>query len=230
MSEAIFVSSVQREFAAERRAIRDFVQSDPLLRRFFSVVLFEDLPASDRRADDVYLAQVDRCTVFVALLGTDYGSEDTSGCSPTEREFDRAIEQGKFRLVYLKGSDDAARRPKMRALVERAGSGLVRRRFGSVSELIGGLYAALVQYLEDVELIRTGPFDAAPCPEAVLADLDADRMGTFLARARRARAFPLPDGATSEELLLHLNLLHHGRPTNRLRRSEEHTSELQSPY
>jgi len=48
----------------------------------------------------------------------------------------------------------------------------------------------------------------------LLADLDAERLGTFLARARQARAFPLPDAATSEELLLHLNLLHHGRPTN----------------
>ena len=47
---SIFVSSVQKEFAQERRAIRDFVEGDALLRRFFDVFLFEDLPASDRRA------------------------------------------------------------------------------------------------------------------------------------------------------------------------------------
>ncbi len=48
----IFVSSVQKEFAQERRAIRAFVEGDALLRRFFDVFLFEDLPASDRRADE----------------------------------------------------------------------------------------------------------------------------------------------------------------------------------
>ena len=84
MTERIFVSSVQRELAEERRAIRDFIQRDPLMRRFFSVVLFEDLPAADRRADDVYLSEVDGCTIFVSLLGDEYGYEDANGISPTE--------------------------------------------------------------------------------------------------------------------------------------------------
>ncbi len=46
----IFISSVQKELQPERRAIKDYVQGDPLLRRFFEVFLFEDLPASDRMA------------------------------------------------------------------------------------------------------------------------------------------------------------------------------------
>jgi ATP-dependent DNA helicase RecG len=44
----IFISSVQKELAAERRALKDYIHGDPLLRRFFEVFLFEDLPASDR--------------------------------------------------------------------------------------------------------------------------------------------------------------------------------------
>jgi len=55
MRKIIFVSSVQKELAEERRALRDFVHGDPLLHRFFEVFLFEDLPASDRRGDQVYL-------------------------------------------------------------------------------------------------------------------------------------------------------------------------------
>ena len=58
MKERIFISSVQKELADERRAIRDFVRGDALLGRFSNVFLFEDLPASDRRADDVYLDEV----------------------------------------------------------------------------------------------------------------------------------------------------------------------------
>ena len=50
MKERIFISSVQKELAAERRALKDYVHADPLLGRFFEVFLFEDVPASDRRA------------------------------------------------------------------------------------------------------------------------------------------------------------------------------------
>lgn len=113
----IFVSSVQREFAGERRALRDFIEGDALLRRFFEVFLFEDLPASGRRADEVYLAEVDRCDVYLGLLGNDYGHEDAAGIPPTEREFDRATTAGKERLVFVRGDDDSGRRSKMRALL-----------------------------------------------------------------------------------------------------------------
>lgn len=211
---SVFVSSVQKELAEERRAVKSFVENDPLLRRFFRVFLFEDLPAADRRADAVYLAEVDRCAVYVGLFGQEYGFEDAEGVSPTEREFDRATDQGKIRLVFVKGADDASRHPKMRALIARAGTQLVRRRFGTTPELLAGVYAALVQVLEDQEKIRTGPFDASPCRHAFLSDLDDEAVRRFLAQARRARGFPLPEEASPEEVLVHLNLLHQGRPTN----------------
>src|SRR5580698_9279873 len=92
--QVIFISSVQKELADERRAIRDFVRGDALLRRFFDVLLFEDLPASDRRADDVYLAEVGRCSIYVGLFGQEYGHSNSAGLSPTELEFDRATELG----------------------------------------------------------------------------------------------------------------------------------------
>lgn len=43
MTQGIFVSSVQREFAEERRTLRNFIQRDPLMRRFFSVLLFKQI-------------------------------------------------------------------------------------------------------------------------------------------------------------------------------------------
>jgi hypothetical protein len=57
----LFVSSVQKELAAERRAVKDFVTHDPLLGRFISdVFLFEDIPAGDRKPDAIYLREVGR--------------------------------------------------------------------------------------------------------------------------------------------------------------------------
>jgi len=212
--ERLFASSVQKEFAEERRAIRDFVEGDALLRRFFSVFLFENLPARDQRADQVYLAELDRSDIYLGLFGNDYGFEDDEGVSPTEREFESATANRRTRLIFVKGALDDARHPRMRALIAKAAEQLVRRRFTSTPELISGLYAALVQHLEDRELIRTGPFDAAACPDATLADLDAERMTDFIALARRARNFPLPEESTAVELLTHLNLLNRGRPTH----------------
>lgn len=87
---SLFVSSVQKELAAERRAVKAFVEGDALLRRFFRVFLFEDLPAADRRADAVYLAEVDRAAVYVGIFGNEYGTAGTKSPSPTEREFERA--------------------------------------------------------------------------------------------------------------------------------------------
>ena len=86
----IFISSVQREFAQERKALRDYLQNDPLMRRFFDVFLFEDVPASDRRPDALYLDEVEQSDLYVGLFGNDYGTEDEDRISPTEREFDQA--------------------------------------------------------------------------------------------------------------------------------------------
>ena len=83
MSERIFISSVQKELAQERRAIRDYIRGDALFRRFFDVFLFEDLPASNRRSDEVYLDEVGRCAIYVGLFGQEYGHEDAAGLSPT---------------------------------------------------------------------------------------------------------------------------------------------------
>ena len=210
----IFISSVQREFAQEREVLRDYLRGDPLMRRFFDVFLFEAVPALDRRPDDLYLGEVEQSDIYVGLFGNDYGSEDTDGISPTEREFDRATANEVHRLIFVKGTSNDNRHPKMQALIRKAQAGLIRKRFNTSEELVTALYAALVEYLDSENLIRSEPFDAAPCSKASLDDLDTEQMHRFIRTARRARAFPLSEGASVEELLVHLNLLNDGKPTN----------------
>ena len=210
----IFISSVQKEFATERRALKVFIHDDPLLRRFFDVFLFEDLPASSRRTDAVYLQGVDRCGVYVGLFGNDYGAQDKAGLSPTEREFDRAAQQGKERLIFVKGRDDCMRHPKMQALIGKAGDQLIRRRFTSIGELTGALYASLVEYLVHIGDLRTLPFDAAACPGAGLNDLSKERMTDFLERAQKNRGYALGPGTSMHKALTHLRLLDGDRPSH----------------
>ena len=51
MSQRIFISSVQREFAKEHKALAEYVRKDAILGRFFDVFLFEEVPAQERKAD-----------------------------------------------------------------------------------------------------------------------------------------------------------------------------------
>lgn len=212
--KSIFISSVQKELTTERRAVKDFVKNDPLLRRFFDVFLFEDLPAQDRQADDVYLAEAGRSDIYVGIFGNDYGFEDNEGLSPTEREFNEATAHGKTRLIFVKGGDDKARHPKMRKLINKAGGQLIRRRFSAPPDLTAALYAALVEHLEHTGDLRTLPFDASFCERATLDDLSLEKIKAFLAAARRERNYPLPANTSRDKALAHLNLLDNGRPNH----------------
>jgi predicted HTH transcriptional regulator len=210
----IFISSVQKELAEDRRAVKTFIEKDPLLRRFFTVFLFEDLPAGDRSADAVYLAEVDRSAIYVGLFDKEYGFEDTEGLSPTEREFDRATGQGKLRLIFVKGMEDRQRHPKMKALIQKAGGQLIRRRYRDNDELKAALYASLVDYLETCGVIQDRPFEERAVLEATLDDLDDQAVANFVRLARSERQFPLPEKSPMAAVLTHLHLLCEGQPTN----------------
>lgn len=208
----IFISSVQKEFAEERAALRDYLRGDALMRRFFEVFLFEDVPAADRRADDVYLDEVARCDLYVGLFGNEYGFEDAEGIAPTEREFDAATAEGKYRLIYVKGADDAGRHPKMQALVSRVSPQLIRRRFSTLDGLKEALYASLVEHLEQRGYLQTLPFDEQPCPGATMNDIDPEAVGRFVRAARHHRKFQLAENTPVRDVLVHLNLLSAGMP------------------
>ena len=211
----IFISSVQKEFAQIRRDLKAFLLGDAVLRRFVSeVFLFEEMPAKDRRADQVYLEEVERCDIYLGIFGYDYGFEDQVGISPTEREYDHATRHRKARLVYVWGMDDKKRASKMQQLVRKAGSELIRRRVENVSALTTEVYASLVDHLDRLGALRIPPFDTSACDGAGLKDLSRKRIDWFLETARRERGFPLKSNTTTQALLTHLNLLDDGKPTN----------------
>ena len=214
MSEIrVFISSVQKEFASERKALRDFLRGDPLLRRFFDVFLFEDGPAKDRRTDELYLDEVEKCAIYIGLFGNEYGAPDHQGFSPTHIEFLRATELQKHRLIFVKGAD-GGRHPRMNSLIKEAEAQLVRRRFATAAELISSVYASLIDYLDDKRLLRFGPFDASICEDATLKDISVSNVKAFLKLARESRDFPLKAGTDAQTVLSHLRLLKEGRPTN----------------
>ncbi len=211
--EQIFVSSVQKELRAERQAVREFVHGNDLLRQFFRVFLFEDLPPADRKTDDVYLEQVKDSPIYLGMFGNEYGREDKDGQSATEKEFAFATRLRKRRLILVKGRDDKGREPKMAALIRRAGDELVRRRFENTDELLRLLYGSLIQYLQDRGFVAARDFDAAACEDATLKDISARKVRWFIEKARAERGYALAPDTPPKQALAHLNLLARNDPT-----------------
>ena len=98
MGLRIFVSSVQAEFAEERRRLAEYIRSDALLADFFDVFLFEEQPARSRSAQSVFLGEVEKCDVYLGLFGAKYSGGKGAAVSPTEREYDLAKRLGKTML------------------------------------------------------------------------------------------------------------------------------------
>ena len=212
---SLFISSVHKELAAERRAVKDFITRDPLLSRFISdVFLFEDIPATDRKPDDIYLGEVEQTDIYLAILGNEYGWKNKNGKSPTELEFEHATKTHRERLIFVKGDDDKAREPEMANLVARVGRQVTRRRFSDTPGLIREVYASLVECLENRGALRSTPFDDSVCDGATLRDIDKTQVTAFVETAEAAGRLKLKGSHATKAVLQNFNLLRDGLPTN----------------
>jgi ATP-dependent DNA helicase RecG len=200
----IFISSVQLEFATARKALNEYICADPLLGKFFEPFLFELLPASDQTADAVFLREVQFSDIYLGLFGKDYGFENKEGISPTEMEFNHATLHHITRLIFL--TNDSERHPKEQNLIAKAQEVVVRKKFSTIDELKSAVYAALVNYLLEKEIIRSGPFDAAHAEKASYTDMDPVRVKQFVRLAQGRRGFPLNETEPIENIITHLNL------------------------
>ncbi|MBN1848321.1 MAG: DUF4062 domain-containing protein, partial [Deltaproteobacteria bacterium] len=211
----IFISGVQKELKKERRAIKEFILNDPLLRRFISkVFLFEDIPAGDRKPDDIYLSEVEGCDIYIAILGNEYGWKNEAGKSPTELEFEHATKTHRERLIFVKGDDDRARASEMADLVRRAGSQVTRRRFLDIPGLIREVYASLVECLERRGAIRSTPFDGSICQGATIRDIDNKAIADFVETSETTGRLKIKGSRAPKAVLQNFNLLREGSPTN----------------
>ncbi len=208
----VFISSVQREFAAERQMLAEYVRKDALLGKFFDVFLFEEEPACDVEARDLYLPEVEKSDIYLGILGAQFGNVDADGISPTEREYDLATIKGKERLVFVKKCE---RDPLEERFVQKVQSDVVRKSFETAEELHLAVYAALVRVLENKGYIRVAPFDLAIDTNLTLADVDDAKVRDYLARAREAKKISVPKDADAAWLLTKLGMIvPDGRLTN----------------
>ena len=206
MSYRIFISSVQREFAKERKAIADMIRNDMLLGTFFEVFLFERTMAQNRSAPSVYIGEVRDSDIYLGIFGDEYGYEDSQGVSPTEREYDKATELGKFRLAFIKRSA-SARVPKERAFIAKVEQSVTRKSFSSVATLKKAVYEALFQFLRDRDAVNVRPFDESFSLGVKVDDLDEDKVSAFVKMVRAAGKVTFPRTISLEDILTRLGAM-----------------------
>ena len=208
----VFISSVQSEFAEERQMLFEYLTTDALLGKFFEPFVFENVPAMTVTPATVFLQEVERCDIYIGLLGEKYGFEDTEGFSPTEREYDYATKLCKTRLMFLKNIQ--TRDEKESVFIKKIEKDLIRKSFYEIDELKTAVYSSLVRYLEEQELLRLLPYDATINSYASIEDIDERKVKDFVRIARKKRSFPFDESTDSETVLSHLNLVNNKRITN----------------
>lgn len=204
MNQRIFISSVQREFAKERRALAEMIRKDMLLGTFFDVFLFEEMAAQNRSAKSVYLDEVRNSDIYLGLFGCEYGFEDAEGVSPTEREYDLATECGKYRLAFVKRTAAHNRMPKERTLIAKVEREVTRKSFSSLAMLKKMVYEALFRYLQDRDVVNVRPFDGSYSLGVKLEDLDPERIANFVRMVRVAGKVTFAPGISTTEIISRL--------------------------
>jgi len=215
----IFISAVQSELQAERRAVKDFVLGDVLLSEYFDVFLFEDLPAKSKAAQKAYLDKVDKSEIYIGILGMRYGNARGNAMSAVEVEYREAKTKHKNILIYIKGksTDDRNREPRLQNLIKEIRDpkhGFSYKRFSDTLDLTRSVYASLIDILKEEGIVGRGAFDERICDDAQMSDIDQTKVEWFLRVSKEARKFPLSLKASARDLLTHLNLLRDAKPTN----------------
>ena len=123
MKYKIFVSGVQKEMKEERNAVKELVIENYLLKDYFTVFLFEALPAKSKSAEEIYLKEVNESDIYIGILGNEYGKTGEDGLSPVEKEYLEAKKADKEIWFFIKG-EDSHREDKLKTLIKGIRKGL----------------------------------------------------------------------------------------------------------
>lgn len=98
--QRIFISSVMASLAAERRAAARAIESAGA-----TPVWFEDFGGRDEGAEAAYLNEVATSSIYLGILGRDYGRLLPSGFSPTHEEYLEARRLGLRISLWVQDTD-----------------------------------------------------------------------------------------------------------------------------
>jgi len=151
MSKRVVISSTVRDLPEHREKALDAV-----LRHNMTPLMMEHLPSSDADAIGVSMGLIDQAHIYVGVFGFRYGHvPERSAISITEMEYDRAVERGIPRLLFLMDEqhlirladvDKEATWTKISAFRDRLVRERAGRSFRSAEELRSEMIHALSRY------------------------------------------------------------------------------------
>jgi hypothetical protein len=128
-NQRVFVSSAMADTAEERERVA--AGAEELGAR---ALWFEEF-GRDADPEEAYLAEVDLCTIYLAILRELYGRQLSSGFSATEAEYERARERGKRIAVYA-AAHAPAREGHLNRFVDRIRTFVVTENYTDVNDLV----------------------------------------------------------------------------------------------
>ena len=179
----IFVSGVQNELKRDRKAVKELILGNTLLRDHFDVFLFEDTPANSKSARNLYLDKVDKSDIYICILGNECGSIGKGGISATEAEFQEARRTDKKIYVYIKGQRDSKRDKQVQKLIKEIKDpeyGYSYKRFKSIDDLKNNIYESLIDFLRNEGIVGKTAFDNSICEGASFNDINKTKLQWFL--------------------------------------------------
>ena len=175
MKYKIFISSVRREFEYERRFIKQEIENDYILNRFFEVFLYEELSALGASPKEVYTEEAINSDIYIGLIGSDYGSILESGISPTELEYDFYNKTHNDALIYIK--DVEFREDKTEAFIKKV-SNHSYTKFNNRYDLMNAIKESLGDFIAK-NLRNYRAFDSEILLNSSCDDVDLDSLDMF---------------------------------------------------
>ncbi len=204
----IFVSSLQKEMGKERRSVKEYIEDDPFISKYFEVFVFEkDAPARDKTARQKYLAQIDKSDIYIGILGSQYGEPGKDGLSPVEREFQRATDKGLERIIYIHGKKDLDKEKRMREFIRSISKNLIRKRYENISDLLKNIHESLFDFLQDQGNITFEPFDSLSPQCSTYKDINEDLVKDFLKNRAKKLKVDIPEISIKDFLLKTLKVV-----------------------
>ena len=144
---SIFISSPANEFKEERIKIKKFIEENSILNQIFEVFIFEeDVVATGKQFDEIYLEKARNSDIYLGLIGESYGNIRSSGFSATEEEFNSYYNNGgKHALFFIKDCEN--RDLKTEKFIDVIGNKVVYNTFNGQQDLLNKIEKALQDIL-----------------------------------------------------------------------------------
>lgn len=176
MKYKIFLSSTQQEFQNERLFIKQEIENDYILNRFFEVFAFEKSSASEKSPQELYSQEVVDSDIYIGLIGSDYGNVLESGISPTELEYDLFNKAHNDAYIFMKKTE--FRDEKTLQFVNKIRNERSYQRFNNRYELFSQIRKSLGDFLNK-NLKNYKAFDSEIISNSSCDDVDIESVELF---------------------------------------------------